>query len=435
MSKITYDRVKIKSIMKEIDAIDGFINYKKEEELKLKYPGFRSLHSLINSHNSKLNRNRKKSELNKNKNQSKLSNNNPIQKSITEFKIKLRRINRFIDETERSKLNPNKNPRYDKYIDFHNKRYIRNEQKEILKEFKNDLTHFNDFLGENEIEKFKTRYVKNYHNYFTSLNMQNSIDNFNKKMEEKQTEKMFVNLKNYSLNPPISKEDISDLISQNPNLDWNKIIKKYNGQYFKVTYNKTEDGVYYLNDYIRKSDWKYVSSKESQISDEILKYKDNVHKLINKFTDEIIEFIEILSNYELDDEIKKIFLVSIPSSTNERDLNSPIKKSIQIIENKYKTGLIKFNDGCEREIINFSKALVRIENVKTAHMSTVRPTYNDHIRTIKFNDYGYRFKNSIIIVLDDITTTGIIMNACENILIDNGIEKEIIYKLAIAATE
>ena len=42
--------------------------------------------------------------------------------------------------------------------------------------------------------------------------------------------------------------------------------------------------------------------------------------------------------------------------------------------------------------------------------------------------------NPEVLILDDITTTGTIMNACGDILLNNNIEKNKIYKLAIAAT-
>ena len=110
-----------------------------------------------------------------------------------------------------------------------------------------------------------------------------------------------------------------------------------------------------------------------------------------------------------------------------------MKKTIKIIEDNYKKGLID----CDKEIINFSDALVRVEDVKTAHMNTDdRPKYNDHIRTIKFNnEEKYDFENGVFLVLDDITTTGTIMRACGDILRTNNIEEDKIYKLVIAATK
>ena len=91
---------------------------------------------------------------------------------------------------------------------------------------------------------------------------------------------------------------------------------------------------------------------------------------------------------------------------------------------------------CKQEIIYFNNALVRIEDVNASHLNTDnKPEYEDHLRTIRFmDDEKYNFKDSIFILMDDITTRGTIMNACGDILIKNKIEKDKIYKLAIAET-
>ena len=39
------------------------------------------------------------------------------------------------------------------------------------------------------------------------------------------------------------------------------------------------------------------------------------------------------------------------------------------------------------------------------------------------------------IILDDISTRGTIMNACEDILINNGVKKQNIYKFALFKTQ
>ena len=346
--KITYDTIKIKSIMREIDAIDGVIDENKKEELNS---------SLIKVHNGKFYKNKTE------KIPSRKTNNKNRSKANDEFKKKLKVINHIIDNDEKIKLNPDNNSRYNALIEVHNLNYIKNEKIEISKEFNSDLKKFTKVIDEKEIEKFKIKYTKEYYDFFTALNMEKSIDKYNKNLEKKQKAEVLTILrqKYSSTNSPVSKEIVSDLISKYPEMDWDKLIRRYNKQYFNNKYSKTEDNVFYLNDYVRKDDWEYVEIERANTSKEILKYKDGVSRLLNKFTDEITAFIEDFSNYEVDSDIERIFLVSIPSSTPERNKKSSMKKTIKIIENKYKDGLI--NIGVS-EIINFSNALVRIEDVK-----------------------------------------------------------------------
>ena len=440
MTKEVHD--KVKSIQKEIDAIDGYIDKNKERKLKSKYPGSISVKILINRHNDKIRETKHKKkkasrQISKNKSPKFNSNNKTSTKHKDNFINTLENINHFIDEDEKNKLNPKKDSHKNALIDLHNTTIIKNEKRKISKEFKSDLKKITTIIDEKEIEKFKIKYNKDYCDFFTVLEMEDLINAHNQKLEKKQMAEVFSSLrqKYSSSNMPIPPEVASDLASNYPNMDWKPLIKNFNKQQFMQSYEKTIDDVYYLHDYIRKDDWDDVSLERSQISKDILKYKDGISKVINKFTNEIIDFIANLSNYGIDDDIKRIYLVSIPSSTQNRDKNSSMKKSINIIEDNYKAGRIKFNVGCEKEIINFSNALVRIDDVKTAHTNNEnRPKYEDHIRTIIFrNENEYDLKNSIVILLDDITTTGTIMNACGDILLRE-IEKDKLYKLAIAAT-
>ena len=238
----------------------------------------------------------------------------------------------------------------------------------------------------------------------------------------------------YSPVPVSEKNYIRDKF---PEVSCDELVEDYNRHYFerKLRSKITKNKVYYLNDYIRQGDWRDSNPYKVQISNQILKYKNCDPEALNKFTGQIIEFIEFFANYGLDGKYEKIILVPIPSSTHERDKKSAMKKSIRIIENEYKNGRVNFNEGREREIINYNGLLIRTEDIKAAHLSNTRPTYNDHMRTISFNkNKAADFNNCAFILLDDITTEGKIMRACTDILIKNNIEKESIFRLAIGAT-
>ena len=379
------------------------------------------------------------------------SNNSFIKKSepifLNKFLNELNSCDTFIDDKSRVDFHCNYTTDYndyyeslglDKYIDQHNKK-INERQKEILYKFKQDINKFDKPIVYEDIQKFKTKYNMNSHNYFNELGMYDLIKKFNDKFYKKQFNEAFdIIIEKFGCyKSPITDQKFSYLESHYPEFYWEGLIEIYNNKYFVKTSQShlSDNEVYYLNNYIRKDEWSKANLDDVKVSKEILNYKNGVPDIVSKYTDRIIKFIEFFANYGLEKNIDKIFLVPIPSSTKKRDENSSMKKSIDIIENKYENRLLNFNGGCERQIIGCNNLLIRSEDIIPAHLSNNRPGYGDHIRTISFNkSAGIDFDESIFLLLDDITTSGIIMDACEDILIRNGIEKNKIYKFAIAKT-
>ena len=240
--KVIYDIDEIKRISREIDAITGVIDDDKKEELKLKYPGFRSLNMLIKSHNKKFGGNKPSVKNTNKKNHSKANfksiNKKNQSKANAEFKKKLGKINHFIDDDERIKLNPKNYENFNRLINIQNNGFIKKEQSEILKEFNSTLRKSTEIIDEKEIENFKIKYTKDYHDFFTSLNMEKSINKFNRDLKKKQKAEIVSILRNKysSLNEPISKQAVSDLISKYPDGECGILIKKYNKQYFNNKY-------------------------------------------------------------------------------------------------------------------------------------------------------------------------------------------------------
>ena len=207
-------------------------------------------------------------------------------------------------------------------------------------------------------------------------------------------------------------------------------------------------GVYYLFDYIPTGkSWQKIRSRydteTKRLTKRIHNYKDydinNPNKYIidfNYFTRELMKAIAEFSNDVLNDRISKIALFSVPSSTVKRDKSATIRESINIIEKYYKTGKLENDFGCKKEIINCGDLLTRIYDVNTSHdPEKRRPSYIEHKKSIKCCDNDILRRSDVaFLILDDITTRGTIMNACEDILIDNGAKKENIYKFAIAKT-
>lgn len=205
---------------------------------------------------------------------------------------------------------------------------------------------------------------------------------------------------------------------------------------------KKQFGVHYLFDYITYKRDKNKDLRDNSLSQEILNYKsyngkksNKYEKEFNYFTEELMKAISELSNQVISDKINKLALVCVPSSTTERDKSASIRESINCIENWYNTGIAESKYKYEKEIINCSNLLTRFSNVHTAHKSDKRPSYTEHMNSIKCEeDDILKEKDVAFIILDDITTRGTIMNACEDILINNGVKQENVYKFALFKT-
>lgn len=195
--------------------------------------------------------------------------------------------------------------------------------------------------------------------------------------------------------------------------------------------NMTEWDVYYLHNYIPNDDRKAANLNDRRISNKILKYKHANDVEIRLFTRELIKSISYLSNNIINEKYKKLVLVTVP--TSKVDKFSPIQESINQICQWHENGknLNYFN--CHKELLN-GNILTRVSDVNSAHNKGSRPTYNEHLNSILFyNDFTFDEKTAFILI-DDITTTGTIMDVCEDILTKNDINKNSIYKFAICKT-
>ena len=227
---------------------------------------------------------------------------------------------------------------------------------------------------------------------------------------------------------------------------------------------KKQLGVYYLFDYYSKN------HKEDELSNKVLHYKSYgadktdytgqidcsggvinfgsdgqmLRKLcpdddFDYFNNELMKAISVLSNQVIPNNIIKLALVSVPSSTVERDAGATMRKSIKCIENWYDEGKTETDFGCKKEIINCGNILTRISDVITSHLvddSKPRPSYIEHKNSIECSKSEILERDDVaFIILDDISTRGTVMDACEDILIDNGANKENIYKFALFKTK
>ena len=199
-------------------------------------------------------------------------------------------------------------------------------------------------------------------------------------------------------------------------------------------------GVYYLFVYDKNTKYRPGSLSKKLLnyknySDDSVDYKDD----FDYFNNELMKAISVLSNQVIPNNISKLALVSVPSSTVERDAGATMRKSINCIENWYDGGKTETDFGCKKEIINCGNLLTRISDVITSHLvddSEPRPSYIEHKESIECSKSEILERDDVaFIILDDISTRGTIMDACEDILIDNGANKENIYKFALFKTK
>ena len=201
---------------------------------------------------------------------------------------------------------------------------------------------------------------------------------------------------------------------------------------------KKQFGVYYLFD--------YFPDKKTE-NKEILAYKNYDKEFPNRnleefnfFTTKLKEAISKLSNDIIDSKINRIALIAVPSSTIERNESATMKESINAIENWYDDGKRQSDFDCKKEIINCGDLLKRVSDVSTSHLSKTsskeRPSYLQHINSIGCETKDVlKMEDAVFIIMDDISTRGTIMNACEDILVENGAKKENIFKFAIYKTQ
>lgn len=98
-------------------------------------------------------------------------------------------------------------------------------------------------------------------------------------------------------------------------------------------------GVYYLFDYDKNTKYRTGSLSKKLLnykdySDDSIDYKDE----FDYFNNELMKALSVLSNQVIPNNISKLALVSVPSSTVERDALATMRKNINCIENWYDEG-------------------------------------------------------------------------------------------------
>ena len=190
---------------------------------------------------------------------------------------------------------------------------------------------------------------------------------------------------------------------------------------------QTGSGIYYIYDYYPMK-YRRITSEQDILRKQIWAYKDHDDDAMAKFTHELVTAItQISRNIRL----SKVGLVAVPPSKTDKE--SPIRESIRQIVSLSKKGIIASAFGCNKTLYDYGNLLTRITDIRTSHKEG-RATYEEQIESISCSrDRLWRYQTAFII-LDDVTTLGTSMDACRDILIENGSNADKIYRLAIAKT-
>ena len=203
----------------------------------------------------------------------------------------------------------------------------------------------------------------------------------------------------------------------------------------KEDLNRTPFGVYYINEYIPKdkiSD--YEGDERIDFSNQILSFKDGIEDIVFLLTKDLMKFISYISKFVVGKNIDKLALIAVPSSKVKKINRSSMRKSIDYIEKWFKNGELITEYECNKEIINLKDLIKRVKDVPTAHLGEGRSTPEEHIDSMECSEGNLSNENIAYIILDDITTTGNTMKACNEILLNNGVNERNIYNITIGAT-
>lgn len=338
---------------------------------------------------------------------------------------------------------------FDKLIDNHNLSFIEIEGQIILDEFNSFLYSYFNFIDDDCILRLKSKYNKDYSNYFDDFDFERKIEKHNKTIGPKIIKNVLT-----SHEGVISESKCLELKSKYKEINWEYYIRKYNNALRNVhvdfesnfliknserkfdgsnieELNRTTRGINFLNYYVKYS-YRNEYPEYKKFSQCVWDYKQNDEYLIDYFTEKLIEAIVYISNNYFNENIDSIALVSIPPSKVYKNSRSPMRKTINLIRKAYEKDLIN----CKKQILDYSNLLFRFSDVKSAHECAPfdRPKKEDHIDSILCTKSNFASDNVAYILMDDITTKATIMNACREILIDAGVNRNNVYGLAIAET-
>ena len=124
-----------------------------------------------------------------------------------------------------------------------------------------------------------------------------------------------------------------------------------------------------------------------------------------------------------------LIVAAVPSSKTYK--NSPMLKVAAYIRDCF-NGI----DGEDDPELSFLDMFTRSRDVTPSHYVEMRnrPSFDEQKASIQCNYPEFCSEDNQCLIIDDVTTTGRVMNACKEILVENGMPEENIIMLAFAKT-
>ena len=186
-----------------------------------------------------------------------------------------------------------------------------------------------------------------------------------------------------------------------------------------VSLHWTHEKIYFLTNYVQRRFWKYRTEDSIYDSKLILSLKDGDPDAIEEVGKRMLDAVNELTVKYVS--TKHLLLAVVPSSKTSRmswinNVANYIAEKADFPGNTYAVNMFE-----------------RIFDLPAAHEG-FRPDYEIQKASIRCNTPQLCAREYTCFILDDITTTGTMMNVCRDILIENGMPEENIIRLAFART-
>lgn len=200
-----------------------------------------------------------------------------------------------------------------------------------------------------------------------------------------------------------------------------------------VPLSQTSAGVFYLHDYIPRSRAAGCDEEVRKRTEEILLFKSAQPKAIYRFSMELALAMVRISERRAE---KTLILVCVPpSKVNKYSL---VRGAIQFICQLGDSGVLRRFLDCEKRFLDGSQVLLRTKDVSPSHGGERFRFEEQMSSTACRADFSGIYQEGkegpLVVLLDDIITTGTSMAACTQVLMKANVPGEKILRMVVGRT-